>query len=45
MDNNHLDWYIKNILDSVTRKNEEEEKFVRKLDEINKEGKNSEKKK
>ena len=45
MDNNRLDWYMKIILDSVTRKNEEENKFIKKLDEINKEDKNSEKKK
>lgn len=45
MDNSHLDWYMKIILDSVTRKNEEEDKFIKKLDEINKEFKNNEKKK
>lgn len=44
MDNNHIDWYMKTILEAVTRKNEEEKKFIKKLDEINREDKNSEKK-
>lgn len=48
MNDIRLDWYMKAILSSVTRINKEEDKFIKKLDEINKESvrkdKNNEKK-